>query len=841
MLQSLWKSISSWGDLPANFPYTLGSAIPYGFELPGGFVQFSATSTRQSTGAAVEGSGRQRPILDALLNPGNASQVSVFALKRAKQQSPPFKSNGSVSLPTFDQAKNHFAKCKTLLHPNLLKVLGTYETNNALYIVTECCFSLVHVVYLNRQQQQQQELAAKRPPSLPQQQRSDPPTASVDGVSDSTRKAEAATVAAAEVAANTCWNFLELTESLSFLHDQCKLVHGEVSPFSIFVTPHGKWKLSSFVLTRSLEDVQWPEFYSLMLSTASAAQGWEPPRPSPGSRPDFLDRWGLCSVFAWWQECLRDPYSSVRPVRSNRNDGSSCGLSIGISDASFQRALHKVPPALQRLMRRILDSSGSAVRLSKLTDGGDPCFAGDVCCQFLAFIRTFPVRSHVDKERFFEQQLPTALQQQQIPYGMAVHLLLPELALLFMNSSASAYHCSIIKCIMSIVAPLSTPSGSSVKRNSCTRDEAAVPLQLFSEVLTHAFDNSDRAIRFALLSQLPAVQSLLPDDFFGRTWSSLTLGLEDSAPPIRAFTARILSLYVSRLPRDAPQASTAFALLEHRLRDSAGAVRLEAVIAAAAAAMSIRESGTQGCPPVLVEILSASLRDPEDNIRLAGLEASAYCADSLPLEGLVTLLAAASPCFLSPSAAVISATSSCINVLAVAAKARAEMKQQPHDQRTEAGFSKPQADTAELMLHGGDDMEIPADTWETVPCFETQKHGSNPSCGSSVGGATAPQREDAVNNNFGGHRIQRSATQGEAPSLCTGMHTSVVSRGASGSMRLQAAAPAPLLAVKGGTCATGTAANKGNFIPAPASTVEASFSADDFFASVEREAAKRNI
>lgn len=141
----------------------------------------------------------------------------------------------------------------------------------------------------------------------------------------------------------------------------------------------------------------------------------------------------------------------------------------------------------------------------------------------------------------------------------------------------------------------------------------------------------------------------------------------------------------------------------------------------------------------------------------------------------------------------------------------------------------------------GDDMEIPADTWETVPCFETQKHGSNPSCGSSVGGATAPQREDAVNNNFGGHRIQRSATQGEAPSLCTGMHTSVVSRGASGSMRLQAAAPAPLLAVKGGTCATGTAANKGNFIPAPASTVEASFSADDFFASVEREAAKRNI
>lgn len=240
MLQSLWKSISSWGDLPTNFPYTLGSAIPYGFELPGGFVQFSATSTKQQTSAAAEATGRQHPILDALLNPGNASQVSVFALKRAKQQSPPFKGNGAVSQHTFDQAKNHFAKCKTLLHPNLLKVLATYETSNALYIVTECCFSLVHVVHLSRQQQQQQDLAAKRPPSLPQQQKCGPPTAPINEMSDFTRKAEAAAVAAAEVAANTCWNFLELAESISFLHDQCKLVHGEVSPFSIFVTPHGE-------------------------------------------------------------------------------------------------------------------------------------------------------------------------------------------------------------------------------------------------------------------------------------------------------------------------------------------------------------------------------------------------------------------------------------------------------------------------------------------------------------------------------------------------------------------------------------------------------------------------
>lgn len=210
------------------------------------------------------------------------------------------------------------------------------------------------------------------------------------------------------------------------------------------------------------------------------------------------------------------------------------------------------------------------------------CVLGDACCQFLTFIRTFPVKTHVDKEAFFEQQLPAALHQQQISSGLALHLLLPELALLLMNSSASAYHCSILKCIMSMVTPLSTLGClQTCKSSSSTDDDAALPLQLFSEVLAHAFDSSDRAIRsvcmfivafegpvclisrsepvplccirFTLLSQLPAVQSLLPDSFFGRTWEPLIVGLEDSAPPIRAFTARILSLYVSRLPRDASQ------------------------------------------------------------------------------------------------------------------------------------------------------------------------------------------------------------------------------------------------------------------------------------------------
>ncbi|XP_026191052.1 uncharacterized protein LOC34619705, partial [Cyclospora cayetanensis] len=681
MLQSLWKSLSSWGDLPASFPYTLGSPVPYSFELPGGFVQFNATNTTAKASAAVpsssaDGQARHSPTLAALLNPSNAQQVSVFALKRDKQQqqqtalSP---SRGTVSQASFDQARNHLAKCKTLLHPNLLKVLGTYETKNALYVVTECCFALPYVLYLSQQRQKEQELEAKRPASLPQQQCSaDPPPASSSSATaaEAVESLRTSAAAAAAAASASCWNLLELLQGLSFLHDQCKLAHGEVSPFSVFVTPHGKWKLSCLGLSRPFEKVHWPLFYSEILASASVAQGWEPPRPDADARPDVVDRWGLCAVFAWWLDSRRDPYSAGRYLHGNASTVAASsavrGVSIRLNEAFLRQAMQRISGPLQRLMQQLLCVTHAAPPLVKLAEGNNPCFAGDACCQLLLFIRSFPMKSHVDKESFFEQQLPAALQQQQpqrVSPALALHLLLPELALLLMNNSANSYHCSILKCVFGIVAPLSSSSNKD--------KDNALPLLLFAEVLAHAFNSSDRAIRFMLLSQLAAVQSLLPDSFFLQTWSQLTLGVEDSAPPIRALTTRALPLYAARTPVDGPPNTALFGILEQRMRDVSGGVRLEAVAAAAtAAARAMSSRSACNCPPELVAILGAALKDPEDAVRLAGLEASVHSGELLPLPDLVGLLSAAAFCFLSPSSAVVAAAPTCLHALTEAAKAK---------------------------------------------------------------------------------------------------------------------------------------------------------------------------
>ncbi|KAL8275800.1 hypothetical protein Esti_000363 [Eimeria stiedai] len=653
MLQSLWKSISSWGDLPANFPYTLGSAVPYGFELPGGFVQFYGTRSKPSGGSeAVADACRKQPILDSLINPSKGSPVSVFAFKRDKQQGPIVNASSPRSPRDFTHAKNHLVKSKTLLHPNLLKVIATYETSSALYVVTECCFSLVHVLYLSQQQQQQQQLAAKRPSALPPPaSTSDDSKATVDGKPPEVASYAAAAAAAAEAAAaasSSCWNLLELIGALSFLNDQCNLAHGEVSPFSVFVTPHGKWKLSCFSLSRPLDAVRWPDFYSEVVTSISAAQGWAPPRPPSGARPDTLDRWGLCSVFAWWLDSRRDPYSAVRFARGGGPSegslgGAPRGFSIGLDDEALRQALLRLPSPLQQLLQQILSARASCVPLSKLTAGEGPCFAG---------------KSILTPQHTAE---------------------LPCLALLFMNSGVSAYHCSLLKSILSLVVP-PAPSASSKQRMKAQNTNSLIALRLLAEVLARAFDCSDRAIRFALLTQLPSVQEMLPDGFFSATWDSLVLGLEDSAPAIRGSTARCLALYASRLPPDSPSASSIFPLLEQRLRDVVGGVRLQAVAAAAAAAKEQQQQQQQqhGTREIrrgsqsLVQILSAAVRDPEDTVKIAGLQACAYCADTLPLPGVVSLLALAASCYLSPSRDVATSTSGAIHALAETARSCVE-------------------------------------------------------------------------------------------------------------------------------------------------------------------------
>lgn len=48
------------------------------------------------------------------------------------------------------------------------------------------------------------------------------------------------------------WGFKCILQALDFVHSQCNIVHGNVSPASIFITPNGDWKLSGFEFASGL-------------------------------------------------------------------------------------------------------------------------------------------------------------------------------------------------------------------------------------------------------------------------------------------------------------------------------------------------------------------------------------------------------------------------------------------------------------------------------------------------------------------------------------------------------------------------------------------------------------
>ncbi|KAL8429827.1 hypothetical protein ACSSS7_006275 [Eimeria intestinalis] len=700
MLQSLWKSLSSWGDLPANFPYTLGPAVPYGFELPGGFVQFYATRSKSSGGSEAGADAcRKQPILDSLINPSKCSPVSIFAFKRDKHQ--------------------------------------------------------------GQQRQQQQQLAAKRPSALP------PPSSSSSGddikkvVEDTFPEAScyaAAAAAAADAAAaasSSCWNLLELIGALSFLNDQCNLAHGEVSPFSFFVTPH-----------------------------ASAKQGWAPPRPPPGARPDTLDRWGLCSVFAWWLDSRRDPYSVARFSRGGGSTGGPNGasiggpngFSIGLDEETLRQAMVRLPSQLQQLLQQISSATVESVPLSKLSTGENPCFAGN-----------------------------------------------------------------LLKCILSLVVPPPPPTPTSSNGGIPAKDQGStVALRLLAEVLARAFDSSDRAIRFTLLTQLPSVQEMLPDGFYLSTFDSLILGLEDSAPPIRAATARCLALYASRLPPDSPSAASIFPLLEQRLRDVVGGVRLEAVAAAAAAAkeqqqQQQQQQQRQRLSPSLVQIFSAALRDPEDTVKIAGSDSSAFLARR--------------------SSASLGTSATGAPPSTHGTPSRGGPTHTPGQQQQGPPPPPPPVDSMSPLSRSADefkDARDPGISWGRMEGQQRrqQQHQYKASPGRMASDAPTGQRGGP--SLLGGRGASAGGLQG--PSSMYDVKGEALSYqqphggGLTPGMRLQVADTGPRLSlvgsgVGGAACLSPGATNgvgvKKHTPGAAAAALDAS--TDDFFAALEREAAERNL
>lgn len=97
-----------FGDLPSSFNYMIGKKIEYDIKI--------------SYYEIYEGHDK------------NGEEVCVFIYEKNNKETSFVKR----------YIKNHLSYSKKLIHPNILKVLDTYENEKRIYIVTEKCVPLIY-------------------------------------------------------------------------------------------------------------------------------------------------------------------------------------------------------------------------------------------------------------------------------------------------------------------------------------------------------------------------------------------------------------------------------------------------------------------------------------------------------------------------------------------------------------------------------------------------------------------------------------------------------------------------------------------------------------------------
>ncbi|KAF4741067.1 tyrosine kinase [Perkinsus olseni] len=147
-------------------------------------------------------------------------------------------------------ARNAMNRMRTLRHPCVLKVYDAVENDTGIYVVVERCSRLADFSW--RQEDRKQPCV---------------------------------------------WGLYSIISALRFLVVDGKLVHGNVGPQSVFVTPKGEFRLGGFELARPISEADGNRLVSDIDS--SGLTRFVPPRKLMSGNPSVVDLYGLALVAAY--------------------------------------------------------------------------------------------------------------------------------------------------------------------------------------------------------------------------------------------------------------------------------------------------------------------------------------------------------------------------------------------------------------------------------------------------------------------------------------------------------------------------------------------------------------
>ncbi|XP_004073266.1 N-terminal kinase-like protein [Oryzias latipes] len=428
-------------------------------------------------------------------------------------------------------AKAAFKRMKTLRHPNILAYVDGLETDKSLYLVTEQVTPLA--VHLKAQ-------------------------------------TEKSGVGELEVS----WGLHQIVKALSFLVNDCHLLHNNMGIWAIFVDRAGEWKLGA--LDHVAPEQGDPSGISLPepKSVYPDMEKYDPPEMSNNSGEKWAGEVWRLGCLIW--EVFNGPLPRTSSLRS----------------------LGKIPKSLVPHYCELVGANPRArpnpARFLQncRAPGG---FLSNSFVESNLFLEEIQIKEPAEKQQFF-QELSDNLDS--FPEDFCKHKVLPQLLTAFEFGNAGAV----------ILTPLFKVG------KFLSADEYQ---QKIIPVIVKMFSSTDRAMRIRLLQQMEQfIQYLNEAAVNSQIFPHVVHGFTDTNPAIREQTVKSMLLLAPKLNETNLNQELMRQFARLQARDEQGPIRCNTTVCLGKIA-SYLNAGTR--QRILISAFSRATKDPFPASRAAGV------------------------------------------------------------------------------------------------------------------------------------------------------------------------------------------------------------------------------
>ncbi|CAI5797965.1 N-terminal kinase [Podarcis lilfordi] len=426
-------------------------------------------------------------------------------------------------------AKAAFKHLKTLRHPNILSYIDGLETEKCLHVVTEPVMPLP--AYLES-------------------------------------RGEGRELSELEIS----WGLHQIVKALSFLVNDCHLIHNHVCPAAIFVDRAGEWKLGGLDYMCSAQgDAAVPR------KGVPELEKYDPPELADSSK-SVGEKW---SADMWRLGCLIwEVFNGPLPRPSSLRSLGKIPKSLVPHYCELVGANPKLRPNPAKFLQNCQGPGG---------------FMDNSFVETNLFLEEIQIKEPAERQKFF-QELSANLDS--FPEDFCRHKVLPQLLTAFEFGSAGAV----------ILIPL-FKVGKFL--NAQEYQQKIIP------VIVKMFSSPDRAMRIRLLQQMEHfIQYLNEPTVNTQIFPHVVHGFLDTNPAIREQTVKSMLLLAPKLNENNLNVELMKHFARLQARDEQGPIRCNTTVCLGKIGPYLSASTRQS---VLISAFSRATKDPFAPSRAAGV------------------------------------------------------------------------------------------------------------------------------------------------------------------------------------------------------------------------------